>query len=238
MFTSYRTRAFVLSRENRGEADKRVTFFSKEFGLVEVVGKSLRKIDSKLRGGVLPFSLSSIEFIQGRRFNILTFAETEKNFPSLKKELPKLRVCYKMRDLIQRFVREPEPDERLWRFLAGALERLEGESFDSRLDPYLFYLYFSWRFLSLLGYGLELYQCTSCGKKLCPRESFLFQGGGPICEVCAKGSREEKIKVSRRCLKVLRGIEKKPFSFVRRIKLGKEDFLELDKTLNFYVNNI
>jgi len=39
MFTTYRTQAVVLGRKNINEADSLIYFFTREFGLLKVLGK-------------------------------------------------------------------------------------------------------------------------------------------------------------------------------------------------------
>ena len=51
MFTHYRTKGFILKKRNQGEANQLFTVFTKDFGRIEILGKSIRKITSKLRAG-------------------------------------------------------------------------------------------------------------------------------------------------------------------------------------------
>ena len=80
MFIRYKTKAFILKKTERGEADEALTVFSREFGRIEILAKSVRKIASKLRPGVEIFYLSDIEFIQGKTYKILTEAIAIKKF--------------------------------------------------------------------------------------------------------------------------------------------------------------
>ena len=51
MFFHYRTQCLILKKENQGEADQLFCVFCKNFGKLEILGKSIRKISSKLRQG-------------------------------------------------------------------------------------------------------------------------------------------------------------------------------------------
>ena len=74
MFLNYRTKGFIFKKEDRGEADQLFTIYTKDFGKLEILGKAIRKISSKLRSGAETFYLSEIEFIQGKTYKTLTDA--------------------------------------------------------------------------------------------------------------------------------------------------------------------
>src|SRR5688500_8361482 len=62
--TTHSTRAIVLGRENFGEADRYIEFFTKEWGLIKVVAKSARKSKRRYVGGMDLFCHDEI-FIKG-----------------------------------------------------------------------------------------------------------------------------------------------------------------------------
>jgi DNA repair protein RecO (recombination protein O) len=66
MKTAQHTLGIVLSRTNYGEADRIVNFITLDFGKVQVIAKGVRKEKSKLAGGIEPFCVSEIGFIQSR----------------------------------------------------------------------------------------------------------------------------------------------------------------------------
>jgi len=231
MFFQHQTRAVVLNAAERGEADKEVLFFSESFGRLKVLGKSIRKIDSKLKGQIPLFSLSRIDFIQARHYKILTYAETEENFERIKNNLSKLKVAYKIRDLFQRFVTEPEKDDNLWNLLLNGLQTLSTAKLTEN-ELRLFYICFFQRFFALLGYSLELYKCSSCGKKLLPQKEFVFSRKGALCEKCFKKERNARLaKISINSLKILREIEKEPFARVRQIRIEQSNLAEIENIM-------
>ena len=76
-----------MKKEDRGESDRFFTVYTKEFGKLDILGKSIRKISSKLRAGMGLFSLSEIEFIQGKALKTLTDAILNEEFRNLNKNL-------------------------------------------------------------------------------------------------------------------------------------------------------
>ncbi len=64
----YGTEACLLKSLDRGEADRMLTFFTKDFGRVDALAKSIRLASSKLKGHALLFSRGRIIITPGREF--------------------------------------------------------------------------------------------------------------------------------------------------------------------------
>jgi len=83
MAAQYRTRGFVLTKEDRGEADQVFSVFTEDFGKIKIKAKSIRKIKSKLRSGIDLFCFSEVKFIQGRTVKTLTDAVVIEKFKDI-----------------------------------------------------------------------------------------------------------------------------------------------------------
>lgn len=64
---SQQTNGIVLNRINFGEADRILTIITPEHGKLRLMAKGVRKVKSKLAGGIELFSISDISFIRGKR---------------------------------------------------------------------------------------------------------------------------------------------------------------------------
>jgi len=164
MFIHYRTRGFILEKGERGEADLLFTFYTKDFGKIEVLGKAIRKISSKLKSATEIFYLSEIEFVQGKTYKTLTDSISIEKFVNIGTDLKKLRVAYKISETSDDLIKEQEPDGRIWRLLKEVLERLD--NWKNRESLEIIYYYFFWNLVSLLGYQPELKPDSVCGKKI------------------------------------------------------------------------
>jgi DNA repair protein RecO (recombination protein O) len=60
------TKGIVLSRTNYGEADRIITVLTPDNGKIRLMAKGVRKIKSKLAGGIELFAVSHITYIKGR----------------------------------------------------------------------------------------------------------------------------------------------------------------------------
>ena len=63
MAVHYKTKGFILKKEDRLESDRIFTVFTYDFGRIEIFGKAIRRIASKLKGGIDIFSLSEITLL-------------------------------------------------------------------------------------------------------------------------------------------------------------------------------
>lgn len=161
MFLHYRTRGIIFKKEDRSEADQLFTVYTKDFGKLEILGKAIRKISSKLRSGAEIFYLSEIEFIQGKTYKTLTDAISIEKFTNLKKDLKRLKIVYQVSEALDNLVKGQELDEKIWRLLKETFEKL-----NLLKKTEIIYYYFFWNLVSLLGYQPEIRNCTIQGKKI------------------------------------------------------------------------
>src|SRR3989338_7335833 len=91
-YDTYHTDALVLGARARGEADMMISAYTKDFGGVTVLAKSVRLEKSKLRGALDMFSLAHIGFVAGRDIYRLTHAESLCVFPRLREDMFRFRA--------------------------------------------------------------------------------------------------------------------------------------------------
>ncbi len=233
MTIQYRTEGFVFKNEDRFEADRTFSVFTRDFGRVEVFGKAIRKIASKLRGGMEIFSFTELEFIQGKNKKTLVDAASKNRFNNLVKDPNKLLLAFKISEVMDNFIRGEEKDEKLFDLLSETFEKLN----DFQLQASSFqlpYFYFFWNFVSLLGYGPELSRCAMCQQNVSP-ESIYFsnQEGGLVCHRCHE-LKKEGDRVDSDAIKVLRLMLHKNWDVLSKLKIGNEAKASLEKISNNY----
>jgi len=160
MATHYRTKGFFIKKVDRGEADRLFTIYTKDFGKLEILGKAIRKIKSKLRGGADLFYLSEIEFIQGKTHKTLTDTILIENFSGIRKDLKRLKIAHQIANLLDNLVGLEEKDKQIWQLLLEAFQKLNS------LRSEIIYYYFFWNLVSVLGYQPQLQRDSLCGKKI------------------------------------------------------------------------
>ena len=165
MATHYRTQGFILKKDDRGEANQVFTIYTKDFGKLEILGKAIRKISSKLRSGTEIFYLSEIRFIQGKTQKTLTDAIVIDKFENVRNNLRKLKITHKIAEVFDELVHGQEKDENLWQLLSEVFDKLNNLQFKI-YNLQLVYFYFFWNLVSILGYQPEFYECSLNGKKI------------------------------------------------------------------------
>jgi DNA repair protein RecO (recombination protein O) len=220
MFIHYRTLGLILKKEDRGETDQLFTVYTKDFGKLEILGKAIRKITSKLRSGADIFYLSGIEFIQGKAHKTLTDAILIENFKNLKKDLGRLKIAYKIAEVLDDLVKGEEKDEEIWQLILDTFKKLDN-SLIFATNYFLIRYFFIWNLLSILGYEPEIYRCFACQKKLSPGKLYFSSSeGGVVCALCSKKIKKLKI-VNDDFIKILRIILKRDWVTLKKLKFEK-----------------
>jgi len=219
MFNRYRTQGFVIKKENFREADQIFTIFTEDFGKLKILGRGIRKIQSKLRGGVKLFCGSEIEFIQGKSYKTLTDTALINNFRNIEKTLEKLLVSYKISGILDELVKGEERDEKIWNLLWEVLSRLDNLSSGDEWERLkVVYYYFLWNLLSILGYRPQLGRCVFCQKKNPGEIYFSPKEGGMVCGRCFRKAEEAK-RITPNVTEILKIISNKDWNTLFRLKM-------------------
>ena len=229
MFPKYKTRAIILSKEDRGEYDRLLILYTREFGKIVLFCKSIRKESSKLRFGAEPRLLIDVEFIEGKSLKTLTDINVVNSYPKISKDIKKISLAGKMAQDLDDLIRGEEKDLEVWRIIEQSFNNLN----DSDND-FLTYQYFFWKLVEALGYSPELYSCAKCGKSINhKRVPFAM---GVLCDHCSKT--ENNFNISIDSLKMLRLILSKDFDFLTRVKISHKDEEFLWVASGEYMNNL
>ena len=151
----YRTQGIVLEKEDRGEADRVFTVFTKDFGKLRLRAVSERKITSKLRGGLELFYLAEIEFVQGKTQKTVTDAWAIDQHILLRRDVNRLRVMHRLAEIVDDLVKGQEEDQRLWSLLSETVAFLNRSGMKTREVRFVSY-YFLWNLFATLGYRPSL----------------------------------------------------------------------------------
>lgn len=225
MTTHYRTKGFVFKKDDRSEADRIFTVFTEDFGKIEIRARAVRKIVSKLRGGIDTFYLSEVEFIQGKNYKTLTDAEALEKFSSISQNPEKLIIFNRIAEVLDGFIKGEEKDGGIFNLINETFIKLNNHRLQTT-NYQLLYYYFFWNFFSELGYMPEIQKCAKCREKLNPYSLYFSnKEGGTICKQCAIKDYDKKIypkdcqKINSDIVKILRLIFKKDWQVISRLKI-------------------
>ncbi len=155
------TTAIVLGRTNYGEADRIITLLTPDHGKLRLMAKGVRRIRSKLAGGIELFSVSDITFIRGRgEIGTLVSARLRQHYAHIVGDIDRTMLGY---ELIKQLGRgtEDEPGVEYFDLLVQAFEALD----DVSIDVNLIKLWFAMQLLRLDGHTPNL-QSDVSGIKL------------------------------------------------------------------------
>lgn len=144
----HKTRAIVLRRIDYGEADRIITLLTEDHGKIRVMAKGVRKSKSKMAGGIELFSISEVQFIQGRS-DISTLMSTRmlKHFGSIVKDLQRTELAYGMLKKTDKTL-EDDTGQEYFEILQDSLAALDS----ARIPPLLAEASFDMRLLQRLGH--------------------------------------------------------------------------------------
>ena len=189
---SYRAEAIVLRTHKLGEADRIITFLTRERGKVRAVAKGVRRTKSKFGARLEPFSRVDLLLHEGKNLHIITQAESLNAYgQDLAIDYTLWTAGQTMLETADRLVSEESvANEAQYLLLVGALRTLVNSEHDSTLvlDAYLL------RALSLAGYSPTLDACIVCGISGA-QPFFHVPSGGALCfDHRAPGSVAPKIE--------------------------------------------
>jgi DNA repair protein RecO len=146
------TRGIILARTDFSEADRILTILTVDQGKIRAIAKAVRKVKSKLAGGIELFSVSQISFIRGKS-DIFTLTSTrlEKHYGHIVNDLDRTMYAYDVLKTINR-ITEDNADSDYFYLLNSALEALD----NLNLKLPLVQLWLNLQLLKLAGHSPNL----------------------------------------------------------------------------------
>lgn len=216
----------MLRRSDAGEADRIVTFYTRQYGKTRALAKAVRRPRSKLAGFVEPFTHSSLQFARGRNMDVLTQGETLHAFVPLKSDLELSSRAFYLTELVGRFTMEHVENQPLFDLLLATLEQL-----CQAPDAGMLLRYFEANLLRHSGYSADFYRCLGCNAPLKPANNyFSASGGGVLCPACL-GAESLACPVTVDAIKVLRLLQGADYATAARVRIRPQLMSELEQLL-------
>ncbi len=163
------TKAIVLNRTDYGEADRILTLLTPDYGKLTLMAKGVRRVKSKLAGGIELFSVSEITFIKGRgEVGTLVSTRLGKHYEHIVGDLDRTMLAYELMKQLNK-VTESEVEADYFDLLRDALEALD----DFSVSLTLIRFWFSAQLLRLSGQGPNL-QTDENGQTLSSEQQYTF----------------------------------------------------------------
>ncbi len=122
------TQAIVLNRTDYGEADRILTLLTPGYGKLSLLAKGVRRVKSKLAGGIELFSVSDITFIKGRgEVGTLVSTRLSQHYGNIVRDLERTTLGYELIKRLNR-VTEDETEAAYFYLLHETFEALDNKN--------------------------------------------------------------------------------------------------------------
>jgi DNA repair protein RecO (recombination protein O) len=161
--------AIILRRTDFGEADRILTVLTPDDGKMRLMARGVRRVKSKLAGGIELFSVSHITYITGRgEIGTLVSTRLDKHFGTIIKDIDRVQLGY---ELIKRLdtATEDEAESTYFDLLHHGFMALD----DPSIPTDLIRLWFDAQLLGIGGHVPNLHTDTT-GAKLAAEQQYNF----------------------------------------------------------------
>ncbi len=216
----------IVHTTNYGETSLVIQLFTKEHGLIGVMGKGVKSLKSRLRSFVMPFTYGYfyIYYKEGK-LSILKDVDIINPFSLIHQDITFIAYLNYISELSVQVYKESESEAIFSMMITAILKINEG------LDPAVITNILEIKYLPFLGVGINLDECVSCGSKT---GIVTIDGdkGGLLCKNCY---RNEKL-VKPKTIKLLRMYYYVDLKSISQLDIKKEFTDEINQFLMSYYN--
>ncbi len=148
------TEGIVLEQKDFKENDRVLSVFTKDYGIIKVLARGIRKSTSKLSSQIDLFSFVEISFVLGSGYKVLSGAYLKDGFFNLKQDLKKQKLAKDISSLLVKYFPKNEKEEDVFEILKKAFFYISKNNFKDA-DAKYFFVYFQYKVLESLGYEPE-----------------------------------------------------------------------------------
>ncbi len=178
MAVEYQMEAILLAVRDWGAADRVVTLFSREYGIVVAMAYDARKPKSKLGGCLQPFIKLNMLMTSGKGMDVVKQCEVNTSFREIREDLTRLAYANFIAELTTGLWPERQSEAAAYDMLSAVFHLLAVR------NPRIAALAGAWQLLALAGFQPEYKECTQCGRALVLPASFNYNTGGATCSQC------------------------------------------------------
>jgi len=181
----YTAEGIILGAKNWGEADKVMTVFTRERGMLRAAAFGCRRPRSALAGAMQMFVHADFQLAEGPRLETVKTAVVRAHHAKLSADLTALAYATFVAEVVREFLPEGVPDEQFFDRLAQILT-----AFETR-NPRITALAAVLQILSAAGLGQTYERCLHCGTEITGIAFFHAREGGALCAGCRTADAED-----------------------------------------------
>lgn len=235
MSTRHKIDALVFARRNWGEADRIVTFFTQELGLVRAIAKGVRKIPSHRGGHLEPFTKVHVLLQESRTGVFVQSTETLEYYEGLREHAEAMRHAGNMALIVHHLFDVHDPQPSLYDMIVHAWGRLSDMPAGKQA---LMEGAVVLEALQLAGMTPDLTRCMGCGINK-PSEAIVLkaQDGSWQCLSCHGSLFGTEYSLTPRLLQALRFMTKSPPQSVR-LAMSDDETSQLILAIRRYIADV
>lgn len=208
------TQSIILARTDFGEADRILTVLTPDQGKLRLMAKGVRRVKSKLAGGIELFSVSDITFAPGRgEIGTLVSSRLNTHYSKIAADFERTMLGY---DLIKRLHKntEDQPETEYFILLNNGFAALN----DAAINAEAVKIWFGMQLLQLAGHAPNL-QTDTRGETLESSRNYSFSIDDMAFAPAESG------KFSSHHIKILRLAVSQPNPYILAHIQGGADFI-------------
>lgn len=228
-----KTSAITLKSRKWGEADRIVTFYTRDIGKIRAIARGARRLKSRLGAALEPLTLSELNLFEKTGDSLYRVSQVDliEPFVRFRENLTLMAAAARMANVVAAVTPDGDPDPQLFDTLEQGLRLLEDSG-----DPGLTALLFQIRLLGLTGFRPQTDHCAACGRtRLIADPQFSPSSGGLVCAGCAARQRFRCIPLSKGSVAFLQQALRLAPAMVTRLKAAGQVREEVEEAIEGYV---
>ena len=230
------TKGLISRCTNYKESDIIFTLLSEEKGIQNFIAKGAKKPSSRLSGHIEPINYVEIYYSSNSSLARVSQIQPINSFIKIKSNYNLLMKSQYLVELSEKFFSDEANNKPQLDRLVKTIEELISTNY-----PELVILVYEYELLKSHGFGLSIFECINCSKKL-NKESHYFSinNSGFYCKDCLSeaNSNEELINFSIESQIVFRSIERRNYATISQLDLDNISIKSLSEILKKSISNV
>ncbi len=178
MTARYTAEALVLGVRNWGEADRIVTLFTRERGMVKAAAYGSRRPRSQMASVMQMFHHVELQLLEGQRMDSVKQCSLIRRYRKLEEDYAAMAYGSFVAETLREFLPEGAAEPALFDLLLDIFA-----AFETR-NPRIAALAAAWQILACSGFQLRLGNCVHCGREISGDAFLSIREGGALCADC------------------------------------------------------
>ena len=225
----YAAEGIVLGARSWGEADKVMTIFTRERGLLRAAAFGCRRPRSPLAGAMQLFVHADLQFAEGGRLETVKTASVRAHHAKLSLDLTALAYATFLAEVIREFMPEGIADAAFFDRLSAILT-----AFETR-NPRVVALAAVLQTLAAAGLQQCYDRCLHCGAAIEGEAFFHTREGGALCAACRSA---DTVDFSQEMRQLLVGLEKFDWEHPAPIQLRGKALMAAESLVLLHVREL